>query len=129
MGIKDYLIRSTLIASLSQRLVKRNCKFCLEKQLIPEYDAKQLKVMHGTHFYTSKGCQKCHNTGYKGRVAVYELLIIDEKIKPLIKEGVSTDILTNTALKSGYLTLNSSALKMAKKGIINLKQVMFIYNA
>ncbi len=130
MGIERYLIASSVILVLAQRLVRRICTHCKERIDVPvsslvdvgfgEEEAKNIQV------YKGKGCEYCDFTGYRGRVAIYEVMPITDTIREMILSGASTDELKEQAIKEGMSTLRKSGLKKIKEGITTLEEVVSI---
>ncbi len=128
MGIGAYKIASSLEAVIAQRLVRKLCKDC-KKISPPTEDEKKLipfirQMGYEPKFYHAEGCQSCGYTGYKGRIGVYEILIIDDEIKELISSGAPANVIKKMARKKGFRTLYEDALEHIAKGITDLKEVM-----
>lgn len=87
MGIDKFLITSTLLGVLAQRLVRRLCPVCSVKAAIGDQDADDLGIARGTIIAEPRGCGSCHNTGYRGRVAIGEFFMIDDAVRPMLKES------------------------------------------
>ncbi|HEY5602515.1 MAG TPA: GspE/PulE family protein [Gammaproteobacteria bacterium] len=123
MGIESYLVRSAVLGILAQRLVRRNCPQCLD---VEEFDPDLKKILgvdDSEIFYRGRGCDNCNNTGYKGRLAVYELLPITEPIRKIITEGVSSDLIHNKATEIGMVPLTEQALSQARQKKTSLAEV------
>ncbi len=128
MGIQPFLITATVEGILAQRLVRKICSECrsefepsddllMELQL-PIKQARQYK------FYYGKGCQRCNNSGYKGRTGIYELMDIDDEVRDLISENASVDEMRKQARSHGMTTLRESGLKMIFDGITTIDEVV-----
>ncbi|HEX6160751.1 MAG TPA: type IV-A pilus assembly ATPase PilB, partial [Thermoanaerobaculia bacterium] len=121
MGIEPFLVASSLNLVCAQRLVRRICKSCSEPHPTPAQalvqagfsadDAKTVVPNRG------KGCEKCNNTGYKGRVGLYEVMEVTEELRELILVGASALELRRKAVEEGMLTLRSSGLRKVKDGV------------
>lgn len=128
MGIEPFLVSSSVIAIIAQRLARRVCAQCKAEEHVPEQsliqvgfpeaEAKGLKIFKG------KGCQTCNNSGYKGRVALYELMVLSDEIKELILEGASSDELKKAAVRNGMKTLRMSGLTKVKEGVTTIEEVL-----
>jgi type IV pilus assembly protein PilB len=128
MGIEPFLVASSLNLICAQRLVRRICKNCTEPDPIPApalmqagfsaEDAKKVVPNRG------KGCDKCNNTGYKGRVGLYEVMEITEEIRELVLVGASALELRRKAVDEGMLTLRSSGLRKIKEGVTTIEEVV-----
>lgn len=109
MGIEPYLISAGLIGVISQRLIRKLCPHCKEKikNTNPLIDSE--------YIYKAKGCSKC-NGGYKGRIAVFEIMIIDSEIRDMISRKENVKNIKNLAIEKGMNTLSSEILKLIEKG-------------
>ncbi len=123
MGVQPYLLNSCLLGVLAQRLVKKNCPHCLKIENVDSLVRKSLKIAPSEVFYCGKGCEKCGQTGINGRIAVYELLRVDNDMKSLIKENVSMTDIENYAIKAGMVSLTDDALQRARNKEISLAEV------
>ena len=128
MGIEPFLVASSLNLVCAQRLVRRICKLCADQHpATPQAlmqagfsaeDAKTVVPKRG------KGCEKCNNTGYKGRVGLYEVMEITEDLRELILVGASSLELRRKAVEEGMLTLRASGLRKVKEGVTTLDEVV-----
>ncbi|MCM8767609.1 MAG: type II secretion system ATPase GspE [Candidatus Omnitrophica bacterium] len=126
MGIEPYLLASSLIGVMAQRLVRLNCPKCsvVEKptpELIPEIDEKDLI---NSKFMRGKGCKYCLNEGYYGRTGIFELLVIDEGIKELILKRASSSEIKKEGIKRGMKTLRMDGIDKVKKGLTTISEVL-----
>ena len=125
MGIKDYLVASSVIGIMAQRLVRTICPHCKEPYPLP---AALLKAMGlesdgKVSFYRGRGCDKCAYTGYKGRIGIYELLVVSDEIRNLIGEGVNSEQIKKAATAMGMATLIEDGIEKAKEGITTPEEV------
>jgi type IV pilus assembly protein PilB len=128
MGIEPFLVATSVNLIQAQRLIRRVCSECKEVLPTPTEalveigftadEARDLKV------YKGKGCAKCNNTGYKGRVGLYEVMEITDDIRELILIGASALELRKRAVESGMLTLRQSGLVKIKSGVTTLEEVV-----
>jgi type IV pilus assembly protein PilB len=128
MGVEPFLVSASTNLILAQRLVRKVCKECKEQVQVPSSvlvnlgftpeEAKTIVCYHG------KGCNNCSETGYKGRLALYEVMLINEEVKKMILDGASTIELREAARKNGMLTLRESGLQKLREGITSLEEVM-----
>ena len=122
MGVEPFLISSSVEAVLAQRLVRKICDKCVEKIPAPapvKQKYPEIKtVNHG------KGCKACKNTGYRGRVGIFELLIIDEEIRKMITSKVSSDEIRKYAISRGMKTLLEDGMEKVKAGITTIDEVL-----
>ena len=128
MGLPSYLVSSSLIGVVAQRLVRKLCPDCKQKVKLNKKDREFLETEEIKEAYTSVGCNTCSETGYRGRLALQEIFQIDDEIKELISEEVSEKRLKKAALKRGMKTLKQDGirkLKMGKTDIAELKRIIF----
>lgn len=123
IGIQSYLLNSTLLAVLAQRLVKRNCPHCLVEETIPITLRKALKIKDDEVFYKGSGCDHCHDTGHAGRLAVYELLEVSSSIRQLIQPGANASDIEKAAIDAGMIPLTQHALSLARQKLTSLEEV------
>lgn len=123
MGIEPYLVNSSLLGVLAQRLVKKNCPDCIDGEPVDPLVRKSLGIPKTEKFYRGKGCPRCNNTGYKGRRAVYELLVLSSKMRHLIVQGANNDDLYKQAIDDGMVGLTENALEIARNKETSLEEV------
>jgi type IV pilus assembly protein PilB len=124
MGIEPFLVATSVIAILAQRLVRVNCSNCKEKYNLSENTLKDLRITDKVDFYRGKGCKHCKKTGFLGRIGIYELLVINEEIREMIMAKVSAGEIKKKALSFGMSTLFSDGLQKAKEGITTIEEVL-----
>lgn len=114
MGVQPFLITATVEAILAQRLVRRICGNCKEEFVPDSETLADLELTSdqivGKSFYRGKGCDKCSGTGYKGRLGLYELLIMNDDLRDLVIRNASTEEIRDLARKGGMVTLRDSGL-------------------
>ncbi len=128
MGIEPFLVASSVVLILAQRLARKICTQCAEEENVPEQallkvgfsqdETSSVKVMRG------KGCSNCSDTGYKGRIALYEVMPLKEEMKDLVLEGASAGELKKTAIRLGMTTLRRAGLNKIKDGVTSIEEVM-----
>lgn len=123
IGIPAYLLRSTLLGVLAQRLVRRNCPHCLVEAPVDEQMAEQLHVGPHEVFWRGEGCEQCNGTGYRGRIAVYEQLLIDNGLRDLITPDVSAGTIEAAATQHGMVPLTQQAMGLARQKVTSLDEV------
>ena len=123
MGVEPYLLSSTLLGVLSQRLVRLNCSRCVEEVSDDAELRKSLEIKNSGVFFRGKGCAACDFTGYHGRHAVCELLVITPEIRQLINESATAQSIRKLAIKQGMVPIFESALKLAREARISLEEV------
>ena len=128
MGVPPFLITATLEAVLAQRLVRKICKECRE-QTIPSTDTlAQLDLtpddVLDRKFFRGRGCAACNNTGFKGRTGLYELMIINDRLRELINRGASTEKLRDLALQTGMRPLRAAGMEKVYDGVTSIEEVI-----
>jgi len=128
MGVKSYLVASAVRAILAQRLVKKICDACKEptkpRKEVLEFLNIKAEQIKGTTFLKGKGCKECSFTGYSGRMAIFELLVLNDEICELIYKKVSSNIIRERARQCGMRTLREDGLLKAFKGLTTLEEVV-----
>ncbi|AJC85910.1 transformation system, type II secretion system ATPase CtsE [Campylobacter sp. RM16704] len=119
MNAKSYLISCSLNLIIAQRLVRKLCK-CKEK--VYEKSIFQNEVIEG-YFYKAKGCARCLNSGYKGRIMIAEFLFLDQNIKNMIENNIGYDNILKYAIEKGFLTLGCDAVQKVKQGLTSLEEL------
>lgn len=123
MGVEPYLLSSTLLGVMSQRLVRLNCSHCVEEVHDNKDIRKVLGIGKAGVFFRGKGCPTCDFTGYHGRHAVCELLVITDEIRQLINEGATAQSIRELAIQQGMIPITESALELAREARISLEEV------
>jgi type IV pilus assembly protein PilB len=128
MGVEPYLINSSLVCVVSQRLVRKICAYCkegyeLKKELIESLKL-DLKGSKNQQFYHGKGCTQCFNTGYSGRLAIAEVLLLTTKIRELILSRAQEHVIKKEARIEGMRTLREEGVKAALEAETTLEEVL-----
>ncbi len=128
MGIEPFLVSSSTNLIMAQRLLRRICASCkteirLHPEVLRELDISEAEAKKST-FQEGKGCLECNNTGYKGRLGVYEVMPITAKIRELILDRASVAALKKQAMADGMLTLRADGLLKLKNGITTAEEVL-----
>lgn len=132
MGVEPYLLGDSLVGIIAQRLVKRLCLDCKKPRKATIREKKMLGVSleEEMTIYDSCGCQACGNTGYRGRIGIYEIMTVTKTIKNLIAKGAGADELKAAAEEEGMSSLRNSAAKYVKEGVTSFDEMMRVtYNA
>jgi type IV pilus assembly protein PilB len=124
MGVEPFLISSSVIGIIAQRLVRTICDKCKEKYIPTSGALKDLGIEGKQEFYRGKGCNKCKYTGFVGRVGIFELLIINEEIRKMVDAKKSADEIKRKAIELGMKVLREDSLEKAKKGLTTLDEVL-----
>lgn len=130
LGVKPYLVATAVRAIMAQRLMRRICPNCRE-EYIPSAQEKDMiglsEEYWATHkFFKGKGCDRCHGTGYKGRVGIYEIFEITDDISKLIFANEPANVIRDEARKYGMRTLRDDALRKAEAGTSTLQEVITV---
>ena len=130
MGIEPFLIASTLVCVISQRLVRRLCPKCKE-QYQPDKEmlgriGLTLQVAQEITFYKPVGCDECLSTGYKGRLPVFEVMEVTDKVARLIVQRADASIIMQEAISSGMTQLGTDGLRNVKAGLTSIEEVLTV---
>ncbi len=131
MGLEPYLVASSVEAFVAQRLVRLICPACKEEMKTPLTDIKEeiataLKLERGDQIkiYRGKGCDQCNHTGFYGRTAIYEILVIDEEIRSSVLEKPRAEEIKRIAMKGGMITLRQNGWKKVLEGLTTPAEVV-----
>jgi general secretion pathway protein E len=128
LGLPAYLIRSSVIGVMAQRLVRTLCPHCKEKQPVDEKVWKQLTapwlMKAPEHIYAAKGCLECRGTGYLGRMGIYEVMPLSESLEPHINDATDYQKLRQVAMKEGMHSLRLSGAHKVAAGTTTIEEVM-----
>ncbi|HDK41055.1 MAG TPA: type II secretion system protein GspE, partial [Nitrospirae bacterium] len=128
MGIEPFLVSASILLIVAQRLCRKVCVKCKEEEQVPvpalvkigfpEDEAKNITC------YQGKGCNTCNGTGYKGRIALYEVMPVKDELKELILEGASASEIKKTAVRLGMNTLRMSGLTKIREGVTTVEEIL-----
>jgi type IV pilus assembly protein PilB len=126
MGVEPFLVSSSLIGVLAQRLVRRICPDCKEKYAPSAEVLKDigLKGEERIAFYKGKGCPKCSNTGYRGRIGIFELMIPDDTIRNLVVAKAATRDIRGRAQTAGMITMLEDGILKVREGVTTVEEVL-----
>ncbi len=128
IGVERYMLSASIIGIISQRLVRKLCPHCRERDSNFRGKLSLLKLDSKRYedriFYTGKGCEHCNHSGYLERIAIFEILVIDDEIRELIDNGASIQILESKAREKGMKTLIEDGLEKALLGITSLDEII-----
>ena len=125
MGIEPFLVASSLILVVAQRLVRKICPNCRREYTPPDEVLETLNLSPSDGpFYRGEGCARCRNTGYRGRIAVYEMMEITPEMRKAISKGATEDEIREMAKANGMLELRDAGILKAKRGITTLEEVI-----
>ncbi|MDF2592891.1 MAG: type secretion system protein GspE [Clostridia bacterium] len=129
MGVEPYLVSSSLVGVISQRLVRRICNNCREPYELDDREAGFFDKQPQDIVYHGKGCELCNKTGYKGRIAVHEVMPITKEIRAMINNRRSVDDIRDLAYKTGTDSLKENCKKLVLEGITTVEEMIKIsYN-
>jgi type IV pilus assembly protein PilB len=127
IGIAPFLVGSCLNLVMAQRLVRRICQDCKEEHNPTPEELKMVGLdpnrIKGS-LYRGKGCTECRNTGYKGRLAIFEMIPMARNLRKLVYENANEDDIRQTALKNGMVTLRKAGITRVLDGTTSIEEVM-----
>jgi type IV pilus assembly protein PilB len=128
MGVEPFLVGSSTVLILAQRLVRRVCQKCKEPVTLPSAVLDELQLnpdrLEGVTLYQGRGCYDCNNTGYRGRAGIYEVMPISSRIRDMILQRSPSSEIKKQAINEGMLTLRMDALQKLIKGITSVEEVL-----
>jgi type IV pilus assembly protein PilB len=124
MGIEPFLVASSIVGILAQRLVRTICDKCKEEYKPEAQVLHDLGIGTQGKFYRGKGCAYCKNTGYRGRLGIFELLTINEDIKKMINAKATADQIREVAQKTGMRSLKEGGLEKVRMGLTTLEEIL-----
>jgi len=124
MGIENFLISSTLLGVLAQRLTRKLCVHCKEKTKLASAACKEINVSPNKFFYKSVGCKECDFTGYKGRQAIGELFVIDDTVKEMMKDGFNDYQVREAMKQNGMKTIADKLKEMLLEGTTSYEEAI-----
>jgi type IV pilus assembly protein PilB len=122
MGIEPFLVSSAVDCVVAQRLVRVLCKHCKQPQAVPESVLAE-HGLAGAQPYEAVGCSRCGGSGYRGRVGVYEVMSVSERIRALILERASVDTMVNVAVSEGMRRLRDDGIEKVREGITSIAEI------
>ncbi len=133
MGVPPFLVASTINVAMGQRLVRTICPDCKKERTLTAAEIKSLSDVlplsdENKVFYIGKGCTKCDGTGYKGRIGIREVLVINEEIRQIIMARGSASQIKDAAVRAGMTTMVQDGLQKAIAGITTLEEILRIIN-
>ena len=124
IGVEPFLISSSVIGVVAQRLVRKICDKCKEKYMPDDSVLKDLGIEKKIELYRGKGCNKCKKTGFAGRIAIFEIFIVNEDMKKMVNSRVGVDEIRKKAIELGMKGLRDDGLEKVKKGITTPCEVL-----
>jgi type IV pilus assembly protein PilB len=128
LGLEPFLVTASLEGVIAQRLVRKVCNNCKSEYTPSEEQLMELELrpddVVGKRFYYGKGCDNCNNTGYKGRMGIYEIMLLDDEMRDMIIKHASTQVLRAESRKRGMRTLRMSGLLAIYDGVTTIEEVV-----
>lgn len=128
MGAEPYVVASSVIGVVAQRLVKLICQDCKEEYEPSDDELRYWDDKIKPKFYRGKGCSKCNHTGYKGRIAVYEIVMVNHRIRNLIMEQASSQKIKEAARENGFTDMKQNAMELVREGKTTLEEMRKVIN-
>ncbi|MDO4831936.1 MAG: GspE/PulE family protein [Clostridia bacterium] len=126
MGVEPYLVANSVVGIVAQRLMRKVCPNCKE-EYVPDSVECDAMGAHPAKVVRGKGCHMCNNTGYKGRIAIHEIVVVDKKMRRMIADKVPMDDITAYAVNvQGMTTLKNSALQLVEEGVTTVEEMLKI---
>lgn len=124
MGVEPYMIASSLVGIIAQRLVRKVCPYCaVEEPMTPDEQALAGKIIPLVKH--AKGCRQCNNTGYKGRISIHEILPVNKEVRTMISNGATTEEIKQYGLNYlGMKTLKQSGLELVEQGVTTVEELI-----
>ena len=132
LDVEPYLVSSSLIAVLAQRLVRKICSECKQPYIPTEHELHELGIgvdKSNSQFFVGAGCSKCFNTGYKGRTGIYELMMVDEEIREMIHLRQTAGVIKQKAIEKGLRTLRMDGARKVIAGVTTIAEVLRVTQA
>lgn len=127
MGIEPYLIADSTVGVIAQRLVRRVCQKCRKERFIEPHEMELMQTNDpNTIVYDAVGCEACDETGYRGRIGVYEIMPLTQRIKEIISKGGNAEAIKNVALEEGMQTLEMSTRRLVYEGVTSFSELLKI---
>ncbi len=123
MGLEPFMVSSALIGVVSQRLVRRICTNCRREYEPDEIEKDVLHLKPGQKLYDGAGCSECSGSGYKGRIAIHEIIVLSKPMKTLLERRASEEEMRNQAISEGTQMLAQSAAELVLEGITTVKEM------
>jgi type IV pilus assembly protein PilB len=129
MGVEPYVLNSALVMILAQRLIKKTCENCKNKDILNEEKKEDLKIIgfndeeiKNIELHKGEGCELCNNTGYKGRQGIYEVFTLNSRIKETILNAKSVEEIRDVAIEEGFITMQEHGRRMLKNGMLSIDE-------
>jgi type II secretory ATPase GspE/PulE/Tfp pilus assembly ATPase PilB-like protein len=125
MGIEPYLVASSVEGIMAQRLIRRICDHCKEEQKIDGKEIEEIAAKNKTNrVYHGKGCESCKKTGYRGRMGIFELLMVDDEIRDMVMQHTTAGDIKQKALAKNMKTLRDDGWERVCAGLTTIEEVL-----
>jgi len=127
MGVEPFLVASSLIGVVAQRLIRKVCQKCRERSTLTEFELNELGLSYipdDAKIYKAKGCQSCSQSGYSGRTVIHELLMVDDELRSMVVRRDDSSILRKSATQKGMITLREDGVRKVLSGITTVDELM-----
>jgi type IV pilus assembly protein PilB len=124
MGVEPYLVSSSVVGVVAQRLVRKICPRCKTPYRPSHGEMLLLKMKEPTPLYKGTGCPACNFSGYKGRKGIHEIIVVTREIRDLINRAATTDQLSQTAIRQGTVTLRDSCTQLVLDGTTTVDEML-----
>lgn len=127
MGVEPFLVASSLLGIIAQRLMRKVCSKCKEPHNPSEFEMQELgmsSLPKGAQIFKAVGCPSCAQSGYSGRTVIHELLIVDDQVRSLIVKNVDAGTLKKTAIQNGMITLREDGVSKVLQGVTTIDELM-----
>ena len=125
IGVEPFIVAPSIIGVLSQRLVRRICDYCRERYVAPPEQVAKIfpRENREIFFYRGKGCLRCRNSGYSGRIAIHEMILVDKETRIMIARGASVGEIQEYAVKAGFQSMRYDGIKKVLRGFTTIEEV------
>lgn len=124
MGVEPYLVSSSVVGVTAQRLLRRICPECKTSYQSDRAEMEVLRLREPITLYRGNGCSNCNHTGYRGRIAIHEIMQVTGQIRDLIDKKASMDHIRNIASKQGTTTLRDNSVELVRKGVTTVEELL-----
>ncbi len=128
MGVEPFLIAASVVGIIAQRLVRKLCPKCKERCLATEYEKNLLDIdsHEEVYIHKAKGCKFCNDTGYQGRIGVYEIMEVSKELRSLISKGTTTEEIRKIAIEQGMKSIKANASRLVLDGTTSIEELIRI---
>jgi type II secretory ATPase GspE/PulE/Tfp pilus assembly ATPase PilB-like protein len=126
--VEPFLISSSLAAAIAQRLVRVLCQACREAHEPTDDELREIGLSRsevtGHKVYRARGCPQCGNTGYRGRIAIFEILVVDDVIRKMITRGIDSKSIQDAAIERGMITMRMYGRQQVLAGVTSIAEIL-----